>query len=169
MQKKFPLAMQPPNTAVTPIRQDRIQEAILQSRQSPRKRIILPYHKTAEDKLHRMFNVIQPYSYIRPHTHITAFKHESIILLQGAICFFIFDKTGKVLERHILKAGNLNFGIDIEPHIFHSFIAIEADTVLFEVKPGPYDKELDKDFALWSPEEGTAEAAAYLTNLYAIL
>lgn len=169
MQKQFPLAMQPPSTAVTPITQDKIQEAILLSRQSPRKRIILPYHKTAADKMHRMFNIIQPQSYIRPHTHITAFKHESIVLLQGAVCFFIFDEKGKILKKYILRAGSLNFGIDIEPHIFHSFIALEVDTVIFEVKPGPYSKELDKDFATWSPEEGTPEVTAYLAELYSLL
>ncbi len=166
---KFPLAMQPPSSAVTPIVDTKIQEAIQFSRQSPRRRIILPYHKSNADKMHRMFNVIQPYSYIRPHTHITAQKTETIVLLQGAVCFFIFDETGKVLEKHILRAGSLAFGIDIEPHVFHSFIAIEEDTVLFEVKPGPYDKNLDKDFALWSPAEGTDEAKEYLDELYALV
>lgn len=169
MKKSFPLAMQAPSTDVTPILETKIKEAILLSRQSPRKRIILPYHKSASDKMHRMFNIIQPYSYIRPHTHITAQKTETIVLLKGAVCFFIFDETGKVLEQHILRAGSLSFGIDIEPHIFHSFIAIEEDTVLFEVKPGPYDKNLDKDFATWSPEEGTEEAQQYLSNLYALV
>ena len=147
MTKSFPLAMSAPTSAITPISEAKIQEAIVLSRQSPRKRIILPYHKRAADKMHRMFNIIQPQSYIRPHTHITAQKTETIVLLKGAVCFFIFDAEGTVLEQHILRAASLNFGIDIEPHIFHSFIAIEEDTVLFEVKPGPHDKELDKDFA----------------------
>ncbi|MEM9991527.1 MAG: WbuC family cupin fold metalloprotein [Bacteroidota bacterium] len=168
MSHSFPLAMQPPSTSITTITQEKIAEAIVISRQSPRKRIILPYHKSAADKMHRMFNIIQPYSYIRPHTHITAFKHESIILLQGAVCFFVFDTLGNVTQQHTLRAGSWQFGIDIEPHIVHSFIALEEDTVLFEVKPGPYDKALDKDFMPWSPEEGTPEATAYLDRLYAI-
>jgi hypothetical protein len=65
-----------------------------------------------------------------------------------------------------LRANSDCFGVDIEPGVFHSFFALEEDTVLFEVKPGPYERIADKDFAAWAPKEGTAEARSYLEGLY---
>ena len=37
---------------------------------------------------------------------------------------------------------------------WHSVAALSADTVLFELKPGPYSPIDDKDFAEWAPAEG---------------
>ena len=39
------------------------------------------------------------------------------------------------------------------------------DTVIFEVKPGPYDAATDKEFAPWAPPEGDPRAHAYLIQL----
>jgi cupin fold WbuC family metalloprotein len=134
------------------------------SRESPRKRIILPLHKKVEDSLQRMLNILQPGSYIRPHRH-PARRAESLIVLSGTLLYLTFDDHGAVLERLMLKAGSAQFGVDTEGGIYHCFMALEPDTVLFEVKPGPYDADGDKQFAPWAPEEYSAEAAAYLEDL----
>jgi hypothetical protein len=39
------------------------------------------------------------------------------------------------------------------------------DTLIFEVKQGPYDPKTDKDFAAWSPLEDAPEAELYLNSL----
>ncbi|WP_248724128.1 WbuC family cupin fold metalloprotein [Seonamhaeicola sp. ML3] len=161
----FPLATNPPKTDITLIQNNIVETAIELSRQSPRKRIISPLHKEASDTLHRMINVVQPGSYIRPHSHEMDQKAESIIVLQGGICFMAFNTEGEITSHHKLYAGSEVFGVDIEPHVIHAFYALEADTVLFEVKPGPYVKKQDKGFASWSPEENTPEATLYLNNL----
>ena len=44
---------------------------------------------------------------------------------------------------------------------------LEPDTVVFEVKPGPYQPTSDKDFAPWAPAEGGPDAPAYLADLEA--
>ncbi|MGB5942593.1 MAG: WbuC family cupin fold metalloprotein [Leeuwenhoekiella sp.] len=163
--KPFPAAMPPPGTDLTFITEKMMAEAIALSRKSPRKRIILPFHKEDGNTLHRMFNVVQPGSYIRPHHHKKANKCESIIVLRGSICYLSFSEYGKIQNFQKLTAGSPIFGVDSEPHIIHSFYALEEDTVVFEVKPGPYDPAIDKDFAVWSPEEGTPEAEIYLQSL----
>lgn len=113
-----------------------------------------------------MFNAIQPGSYIQPHRHLFPPKAESVIVLQGAIYVFIFDTDGKIQEIHTVQAGGISLGIDSEPGVFHTFAAIEPDTVLFEVKPGPYNQADDKDFAPWAPAEGEEGAKEYLEYLY---
>ena len=164
--ESFPKALTPPSGNNTLITTDLINRCVAASRQSPRKRIIFPFHKSPDAQLHRMLNAMQPGTYIQPHRHLFPPKAESVIVLQGAIYVFIFTDDGKIDDVHTIKAGSLNLGIDSEPGVFHTFAAIEEDTVLFEVKPGPYNQADDKDFALWAPAEGTDGAKEYLDFLY---
>jgi hypothetical protein len=64
-----------------------------------------------------------------------------------------------------LGAGREAFGVDLVPGIYHTFVALEPDTVLFEVKDGPYVAATDKAFAPWAPAEGTPEARQYMQAL----
>lgn len=89
-----------------------------------------------------------------------------MIVLRGAILSFLFDQDGNVEEAYTLAAGSADFGVDSEPGTFHTFLALEKDTVLFEVKPGPYKQSSDKDFAPWAPAEGNPEADVYMDYLY---
>ena len=116
--------------------------------------------------MHRMLNALQPYSYIQPHRHLHPPKSESVIVLQGAILCFLFNPHGQVEEVYTLAAGSDLLGVDSEPGVFHTFLALIEDTVLFETKPGPYEQSSDKDFAPWAPAEGTPQTQAYLEYLY---
>lgn len=133
--------------------------------QSPRLRIILPLHRQQEALVQRMLNFMQPGTYLAPHLHPLPFASETIHVIQGAIGFLIFDPGGKILSQHLLKADGRGF-IDIEPNVWHGFVVLEPNTVIIEIKRGPYDGPHDKVFAPWSPkegEEGTAEAMASWT------
>ena len=166
-QPEFPLAMKAPDGQVVAITHDLVRQAVEASRKSPRRRIILPFHKSDASPLHRMLNAVQPGSYIRPHWHRDPPKEESLVLLQGAICVVVFEDDGRVRQAVRLRAGSSEFGIDLAAGVCHTFIALEPDTVVFEVKPGPYDRATDKDFASWAPVEGTAEAKDYVDRLVA--
>lgn len=165
---EYPFALDCPEEKITLITEDLINRVIDASRKSPRKRIILPFHKSPSDNLHRMLNAVQPMSYIRPHRHYSPPKAESVIVLKGAIVCIEFDNSGEISASHKIAAGSFNIGIDFEPNIFHTFFATDKDTVIFEVKPGPYKQASDKDFAPWAPAEGTSEAEIYLKDLYRI-
>ncbi|GLB51366.1 hypothetical protein NBRC110019_04050 [Neptunitalea chrysea] len=165
MEKKNPAATTPPTTDLTYLTSAILEAGIEISKDSPRKRVIVPLHKTDDNKLHRMFNVMQPGTYIRPHYHKNEQKCESVVVLKGAIMFITFHLNGTIDTYQTIKAGSDIFGVDLEPSIIHSFIVLEKDTVIYEVKPGPYIKSTDKDFMLWSPEEGTTESLEYLEKL----
>lgn len=162
----FPLALEPPSEEVVILTRAHLDRALEASRQSPRKRIIWPCHKSDDNTLHRMFNVLQPDTYIRAHWHRNPPKDESLVVLRGEICVFIFDDAGGVQQQCLLRAGSNEFGVDIAAGICHSFVVLVEDTIIFEVKPGPYNPRTDKDFAAWAPDEGTDQAAAFLTQLY---
>ncbi len=161
----FPLALEPPPGAITLIGTELLERAVAMSHASPRRRVILPLHKGHDAPLHRMLNAMQPGSYVRPHRHCAPPKAESVLVLRGRLGVVVFDDLGAPTEFLIAAPHTLVFGVDFEPCIFHTFLALESDTVLFEVKPGPYTRNTDKDFAPWAPEEFTEAAEAYLVGL----
>lgn len=165
LKENYPRALSPPSDKVVIINNQIIKKAVNSSRKSPRRRIILPFHKLPSDTLHRMLNALQPMSYIQPHRHFDPPKAESIIVLQGAILYIAFNKTGGIANFYKLSAGSPNVGIDTEPGIYHTFFALVEDTVLFEVKPGPYEHSSDKDFASWAPAEDLEAATEYMRTL----
>jgi cupin fold WbuC family metalloprotein len=158
-------ALDAPTTAVTLLTSDLLEQAVQASRASDRKRIILPLHKSADALLHRMFNVMQPGTYIPPHRHLAPPKDESIVLIRGALCFITFDESGHVDRMTDIVAGSSVFGVDVCAGIYHTFFILESDTAMFEVKPGPFSPATDKDFAPWAPREGDPGATDYLAQL----
>ena len=164
----YPKALSAPAGQTTVIGTTIIEQVVQASQLSPRKRILLPFHKVPEAPLHRMLNAIQPQSYIRPHRHLHPPKPETIIVLQGAILCIVFKPSGEVQEALTIAAGTDEFGFDCEPGVFHTFLSLKTDTVIFEVKPGPYEVSTDKDFAPWAPPEDSPEALNYLAFLYSL-
>ena len=161
----FPAALEAPGEPVVILNETLLGPAVEAARRSPRQRIILPLHKSHDESLHRMMNVMQPGTYIRPHRHRNPPKAESIVVLRGSLWFVTFHDDGKVDGYWKLAPGYGDFGVDIVPGVFHTFIVAEEDTVIFEVKPGPYSKASDKDFASWAPSEGEAGVGAYQESL----
>jgi cupin fold WbuC family metalloprotein len=130
-----------------------VDRGLAESRTNTRKRHILPVHRRQDAKVQRLVNFMQPGTYIRPHKHPRPGATESIVVIMGAILVRIFDDQGVILSEHQCKAGSLEAVFDIEENIWHDFVVVEVDTILFECKMGPYDIELDKIFAPWSHPE----------------
>lgn len=135
-----------------------------EAKRSLRRRIILPVHRSPESSVQRMLNFLLPGTYIRPHLHPLPHATETIQVLRGGLDFFLFDNDGHVSQRHALLSGE-NGLIDIEPNLWHGFVVTGEETLILEIKRGPYDGQHDKVFAPWAPEEGSAEVPAYLAAL----
>lgn len=161
------LALDPPTDALYVLEHALVDHAVRYARESPRQRVIAPFHRSPEDALHRMLNAVQPDSYVRPHRHLDPPKAEAWIVLRGALLFFTFEEQGEVDQRIVIRAGGPRFGVDLIAGVYHSFIALEPDTVIYEVKNGPYQASSDKSFAPWAPVEGTPEAKQYMQRLLA--
>lgn len=141
-----------------------IAKGLRASRQTPRRRMILPVQRTQEAKVQRLVNFLQPGTYIRPHCHPEPHASESVSLIQGALEVIIFSEEGEVLARHLLEESGTRL-IDLEPGTWHGMIVRGEDTIIFECKRGPYDAETDKRFADWAPEEGAEEVSEYQKQL----
>jgi cupin fold WbuC family metalloprotein len=112
-----------------------------------------------------MLNALQPGSYVQPHRHAQPPRAETIVLLRGSIGHVLFDDGGEIEQHSVLSPASGNLGIDTRPGVFHTFFALEEDTIVFEVKAGPYDQTRAKEVATWAPAEAAAGAAEYLRRL----
>jgi cupin fold WbuC family metalloprotein len=130
------------------------------AREGARGRSNFNLHATLADPIQRFLNVVQPGSYVRPHHH-ESHRWELFLLLEGEVAVVTFDEHGRASEHALLRRGGVR-GIEIPGGVWHTVFALVPDTIMFEVKPGPYTPLTDKDFAPWAPPEGTPEAAAAL-------
>jgi cupin fold WbuC family metalloprotein len=147
-----------------------LDELLQRARRSPRRRAILCLHNGDWEHAHRMLNALTVGTYVRPHRHEDIHKGEGFILLRGKIVLLIFAGSGQIdFERSkLLSMGGACLGMDIPPGCWHSLVALE-DSVIYEVKGQPaggYVQDQDKDFAPWSPEEGSRDVEAYCGYLY---
>ena len=157
------LALSNPTGSVFEWSSDMRDAGVEASRQSPRGRMLIPLHRHQDDLVQRMVNILQPGTYIQPHQHPRDWATETILVMEGELGFVIFDEKGEVTSIHRLPVGGM---IDIEERVWHGVLALSPDTVILEIKRGPYD-DTDKVFADWAPAEGEAAAPDYRAALEA--
>ena len=163
------LSLDPPSGPVHRPDTDRLAEGIAAARSSPRRRVVVPVQRSETAAVQRMLNVIQPDSYLRPHHHPRPQGVELVCVLQGQIGAFVFDDAGAVTDCFRLRPGPATGVLDIEPRVWHTFVALAPDTIVLEIKGGPYDRDLDKVFPDWAPAEGDPAAPAYQEALRRML
>jgi cupin fold WbuC family metalloprotein len=122
---------------------------------APRKRSHLLLHSGPDDLVQRLIVAAQPGTYFRPHQHSR--QWEMLILQQGSFDVLTFDRNGNVQNRTALnKMASI---WQTAASQWHTFIVHDPDTVIVEVKPGPYHPN---EFADWAPEEGHEQAEEFL-------
>ncbi len=141
-----------------------------QAKDSPRRRQHRNIHQSYQDSCQRLFNAIEPDSYIRPHRHASDPRDELLIAVRGLMALLTFDDQGGVtgVQRFgTEKYGNaIAAGVEVPASTWHTVVAMEPGCVLLEVKAGPFDPDQPKDLAAWAPEEGSELAKNYLRQLY---
>jgi cupin fold WbuC family metalloprotein len=142
---------------------------ITEAKNSARKRKNHNFHKVPEDTLQRMLHAMEPDTYIQPHKHENPDKREAFIILKGTVAVVQFDEEGNVQDHIIMNHGTGNFGVDIQPGTWHTLICLETESVVYEVKDGPYNPSDDKQFAGWAPEERDPDALIFNKKIIRLL
>ena len=109
----------------------------------------------------RFLNVMQPGTYVRPHRHLRSSPGEGFecfLVLQGSMGVLLLDPEGAVIQQLRLDGEGPLRGVEIPEGLFHTLVALAPDTVMFEIKQGPYQPASDKDFLAVFPAEGSPEA-----------
>ena len=139
--------------------------------QSHRLRAHANIHDSYDDHCQVLFNAINANSYIRPHRHSLDPKAECLIAIKGLFGFIGFTSEGYIdsvilfgSEKYSEKLS-IASGLELPPGVWHTVISLADQSILFEVKAGPFDPNLAKEYALWAPEEGSVDAQGYLNTL----
>lgn len=147
------------------INEEFIEITSAKAKTSKRRRMNYDFHKSSSATLQRMLNAIEPGTYIQPHKHENPDKVEAFFVLRGKILVVEFDDEGNISDHIILDPLKGNFGAEIAPRKWHSIISLEKNSVVYEVKDGPYDEKIDKNFATWAPAEGDPEELNYIQKI----
>ena len=125
-----------------------------EARAGARRRSHILLHENHDDQVQRLLIGIEPDSYVRPHVHSE--QWEMIVLLRGRLDVLIFSREAEVVQR--LSMSERSPVVQIPPGICHGGVALRSDSLVLEVKPGPYRPN---EFAEWAPEEGDAASIAF--------
>lgn len=148
-----------------------LDELVQQAMQSPRLRQHRNVHTDYADPCQRLFNAMQPGTYLRPHLHGDAQGAETMIGVRGLMALVIFDDGGVIAQVQKFGAGShandpaVAAGVETPPGIWHTVLSLEPGSVLIEMKAGPFNPDAPKYPAPWAPDESTTEGKEYLLRL----
>lgn len=136
------------------------------AKQSPRLRMNYNFHEQLDDPVNRLLNAMEPGTYIRPHRHLDPDKDEIFLVLRGKAVAFTFNEEGNIMEKFLLDPLAGSYGAEIAPGVWHCLLVLEPETVVYEIKNGPFAPLKPENLAPWSPEPEEEEAVKeYMARL----
>ncbi len=91
-------------------------------------------------------------------------RWELVTVLRGRFDVLIFTSDGVVKSRVVLGSQGASVA-EIAGGEWHSVVFHAPAAVVLEVKAGPYEPQLDKEFASWAPPENDPAAARFVSWL----
>jgi cupin fold WbuC family metalloprotein len=122
---------------------------------SARRRSHILLHADHQDQVQRLLIALEPDSYVRPHLHSE--QWEMIVLLRGRLDLLIFTAQAELTQRLAMSVASPV--VQIPRGTWHGGVALDSQTLVMEVKPGPYRPN---EFAAWGPEEGEPASGAFV-------
>jgi len=107
-----------------------------QAKSSPRLRMNFNFHQSLEEKCHRFLNALEPGTVVPVHHHPT--KDETFVLLRGKVLVRTYDDDGTEIESILLNPAEDCYGVNIPKGVWHTLECLEAGSVIFECKEGPF-------------------------------
>ena len=93
------------------------------------------FHKSLDEKCHRMLNAVEPGTEIPIHRHPT--KDETFVILKGKVKVATYNNKGELQDFAILCQENGLYRVNIPKNVWHTLEAMEP-SMLFECKEGPF-------------------------------
>ena len=123
----------------------------VEARLSPRLRKNHNFHHSEDEPVNRLINVMHRGTYLPVHRHSRPDRSESCIVLRGRVGVTFYDDEGNLTDSRLVGPSCDCVGYDIDAGVWHGLVVLEDDTVLFEVKQGPYAPISAENIASWSP------------------
>jgi len=132
------------------------------AKDSTRKRAHHNLHLELGDPVQRLCIAMEPDTYVRPHRHSDPETWEILMILRGSAVILFFNEKGKILDRVILSADGKTRAVEFPANTWHAPVSLETNTVVFEVKQGPYAPLAETNLAAWAPSEGNPAMVRFL-------
>lgn len=107
-----------------------------QAKESPRLRMNYNLHETLDAKVQRLYNAMEPGTVIPIQRHQST--AETLMLVRGKMKVALYDDNKNIIEEAILSHELGSYGVHIPSGVWHCVEILEPNTVMFEVKEGPY-------------------------------
>lgn len=107
------------------------------AKKSERLRMNYNLHESLDSKVQRLLNAMEPGTIIPIQRHKNS--AETLMLVRGKMKVVLYDDNKNVIEEAILSHELGNYGVHIPIGVWHRVEVLEPDTILFEVKEGPYE------------------------------
>ena len=120
----------------------------------------LNLHAELTDTTNRFLNAGVAGTYVRHRIG----KWELLSAVQGTFDVVTFTPEGVVKDRVVLGSKGASV-VEIPGGDWHSVVFHPPTAVALEVKAGPYDPLLDKEFASWAPAEDDPAATFFVSWL----
>lgn len=113
-----------------------LDEVSAKAKVSKRLRMNFNFHDSLDSKAQRLLNALEMGTVLPIHRH--QHTSETYILLRGKIRVMFYNEMGAETESFILNPLDGNYGVHIPVGQWHTLEVLEKDSVIFEVKDGPY-------------------------------
>ena len=119
-----------------------LNEVGAQAKKTPRLRMNFNFHQSLDELCHRFLNAVEPGTEVPIHRHPT--KDETFVILRGKVRVTTHRDDGSIIEDVVLCAEDGRYGVNIPKGVWHMIEAMEANSVIFECKQGPFvEHEVD--------------------------
>ena len=106
------------------------------AKSSERLRMNHNFHDSMDSKAQRLLNALEPGTILPIHRH--PHTAETYLLLRGKIRVMFYDDVKNETSSFDLDPLNGEYGVHIPAGQWHTLEVLESDSVIFEVKDGPY-------------------------------
>lgn len=142
------------------ITEELLNSVSIQAKDNIRLRMNYNFHDSMDAPIHRMLNALEPDTYLPPHRHKNPDKEEIYLILRGSLLAILFDETGNVTDKITLNPLKGMYGLEIPPCVWHCIVVLEPNTVIYEIKQGPYAPLSPENIASWAPDCSDKEGVA---------
>ena len=118
------------------INKDLLDKVSSAAKGNERLRMNYNFHDSLDAPSQRLLNALEPGTKIPIHRHKTS--SETYIILRGKIQLSFYDNDGQIIESVILCSDTENVGYNIPKGTWHALEVLLPNTIIFEVKDGPY-------------------------------
>lgn len=120
-----------------------LDEICKKAKESPRLRMNYNLHSELDEPVQRLMNALEPGTDIPVHRH--RHSDETYLVMRGSMFVMLFDDNKELLQKVLLDPSKGSYGVSVPVGQWHSIEVLESNTVIFEIKEGPYKALTSED------------------------